>query len=52
MTRSNPSGLVVEDPEIERIALRNLRARIRQRVKELGLDLDEKQSENMQNHRG
>ena len=39
ITRSNPFGLVVEDPKIKRIALRNLRARIRERAKALGLDL-------------
>ena len=47
MTRSNPSGLVAEDPEIERTTLRNLRVKIRQRAEELGLDLDNIQSENM-----
>ena len=47
MTRSNPFSLVVEDLEIERTALRNLRVRIRQRAEELGLDLDDIQSENM-----
>ena len=41
MTRSNPSNLVIEDPEIECIALRNLRLKIRQKAKELRLDLDD-----------
>ena len=47
MIRSNPSSLVAEDPDIERTAPGNLRVRIRQRVEELGLDLDDIQSENM-----
>ena len=47
MTRSNPSSLVATDPEIIRIALRNLRARIRQQAEELGLNLDEVRSENI-----
>ena len=47
MTRSNLSGLVAKDLEIKWTALRNLRARIRQRAEELGLDLDNIQYENM-----
>ena len=39
MTRSNLFGLVVEDPKIEGMGLRNLKARIREREKVLGLDL-------------
>ena len=51
MTRSNPSKLFVEDPKIEWIALWNLRARIRQRVEELGVELEDVRSENMTHHR-
>ena len=47
MTRSSSSGLVAADPEIERTTLRNLRARIRQQGKGLGLNLDEAHSKNM-----
>ena len=47
MTKNNLFGLVAVDPEIERIALRNLKARVRQQVKELGLNSDEAQYENM-----
>ena len=47
MTRSNLFGSIVVDPEIERTTLKNLRARIRHQVEELGLNLDEVQSENM-----
>ena len=47
MNGSNPFELFVEDPEIEQIALRNLRIKIRQRVKALGLDLKDTQSKNM-----
>ena len=50
MSRSNPSGLVAKDPKIERIALRNLKARIKERVKVLGLDLKDIQSEKMMEH--
>ena len=38
MTKSNLSELFAEDPESEWIAFQNLRARIRQRAKELGVD--------------
>ena len=41
MTRVNPSRLVVKDLEIERIALRNLRVRIKERVEVLGVDLED-----------
>ena len=44
MTRSNPSSLVATDPEIKRIALRNLRARIKQEAEGLELDLEDTQS--------
>ena len=47
MTRNNPYELFVEDLEIERIALQNLRVRIRQRAEELGIDLEDIQSKNM-----
>ena len=47
MTRRNLSELLAKDPKIERIALQNLRARIRQRVKELGVELEDVQSKNM-----
>ena len=46
MTKSNPFVLVVKDPKIERIASKNLRVRIRKRVEELGVELDNIQSEN------
>ena len=44
---NNPSSLVAVDLEIERTTLRNLKARIRQQVEELGLNLDEVKSKNM-----
>ena len=47
MTRSNPFELFVEDPKIEWTTLHNLRTRIRQIAKALGLDLEGAQSENM-----
>ena len=47
MTRSNLSNLVIANPGIERTAVRNLKARIRQQAKDLGLNLDEVQYENM-----
>ena len=47
MIRSNPFGLLAEDPEIEWTALRNLSVRIRQKVAELGVKLDNVQFENM-----
>ena len=39
MNRNNSSKIVARDPEIERIALCNLKARIRQKEKVLGSDL-------------
>ena len=47
MTRSNSSKLLAKDPKIEWIALQNLRARIKQRAKELGVDLEDIQLKNM-----
>ena len=47
MTRSNPFELFVKDLEIEQIALQNLIARIKQRVEELGVELEDVQSQNM-----
>ena len=39
MTRNNPFEVIARDLEIKRIALQNLKARIRQRAKILGVDL-------------
>ena len=50
MIRSNLFGLIVKDLEIERIAFRNLKARIKERVEVLGLHLEDKQLENMVEH--
>ena len=47
MTKSNSSKLFAEDPEIEQIALQNLKVRIRQRAEELGVELENVQSKNM-----
>ena len=41
------SKLFPEDWKIKQIALQNLRARISQRAKELGVDFEDVQSENM-----
>ena len=48
MIRSNPFELLVEDPEIKQTALRNMRAWIRQRAEELGVELGDVQSENIE----
>ena len=47
MTNNNSSSLVAVDPKIEKTALKNLRARVRQQAEELGLNLDKVHSENM-----
>ena len=47
MTRSNPSKFFAKDLEIKQIAVQNLRARIRQRAIELGIELEDVQSKNM-----
>ena len=47
MTRSNLFELFAKDSKIEWIGLQNLRARIKQRVEVLGLDLKDMQLENM-----
>ena len=41
MTKSNLSELLVGDLEIKRVTFQNLRARIRQRVEELGVELED-----------
>ena len=41
MTRSNLFGLVVKDLEIKRTALINLKARIKERIEVLGIDLED-----------
>ena len=48
MTRSNLSKLFTEDSKIKWIAIQNIRVRIRQRAKVLGLDLKDVQSKNME----
>ena len=40
MTRNNPFELVVENPKIERTSLQNLKARLRQKVEELELEIE------------
>ena len=52
MTRRNSSELLAKDLKIERITLRNLRVRIRQRVKELGVELEDIQFETMTKSQG
>ena len=47
MTRCNPSELFVEDPKIEQTTIQYLRAKIRQIVEELGVQLEDIQSKNM-----
>ena len=47
MTRSNSSEFFVEDPKIEWTIIQNLRDRIKQRAKELGVDLEDVQSKNI-----
>ena len=41
MTKSNISVLFTKDPEIEQIAFQNLRAKIRQKAKKLGVELED-----------
>ena len=47
MTRSNLSELFTEDPKIKQTILQNLKVRIRQSAEELGVKLEDVQSENI-----
>ena len=47
MTRSNPSKLVVRDPEIKWTTLKNHKVRIRQTTTELELEFEMNQPDNM-----
>ena len=50
MTKSNPFGLVAEDLKIKRTTFRNIRAKIKEEAKVLGLDLKDIQSANLVEH--